>query len=155
MPHYLDFKREQIRRCSLQSYQNSLRQLLKEHHMSQSQLASIVGVSQNAISGYANGLYLPSLEVAFKIACVFDVDPRFIFCHNDRYIISWCEDETCAEGYDRPSFYERKYLKFSEAEFLYKELLSTVGVYNVRISRSYYDCTGDFYHKCVDDELPF
>ncbi len=52
---------------------NQIRRLRFEHHeMTQQALATAVGVTRQTILAIEAGRYSPSLEVAFKIASVFD-----------------------------------------------------------------------------------
>lgn len=52
---------------------NFIARLRLKAGLTQSQLASAIGVSKNAISAYENGEYNPSLEVAIQLSRFFDV----------------------------------------------------------------------------------
>jgi len=54
---------------------------LRFHHdeMTQQELADRVGVTRQTINAVENGRYAPSLEVAFRIAAVFDVPLGEVF----------------------------------------------------------------------------
>jgi len=53
---------------------NRIRTLRFDHdEMTQQELADQVGVTRQTINAVENGKYAPSLEVAFRIAAVFDV----------------------------------------------------------------------------------
>ena len=54
---------------------------LRFHHgeMTQQELADQVGVSRQTINAVEGGKYAPSLEVAFRIAEVFDVRMEEVF----------------------------------------------------------------------------
>jgi putative transcriptional regulator len=54
---------------------------LRFHHgeMTQQELADRVGVTRQTINAVENGKYAPSLEVAFRIAAVFDVPLGEVF----------------------------------------------------------------------------
>ena len=54
---------------------------LRFHHgeMTQQELADEVGVTRQTVNAVENGKYAPSLEVAFRIAAVFDVPLEEIF----------------------------------------------------------------------------
>lgn len=60
-----------------------LKTRIKEHRkknkMSQSELASLVGVRRETIGHLENGQYNPSLVLALKIAAIFDVPVEDIF----------------------------------------------------------------------------
>jgi transcriptional regulator with XRE-family HTH domain len=59
-------------------FANRLKELRKEHRLSQHELASIIGVSKSAISMYENGNRLPELETFEKIADYFNVDMDYL-----------------------------------------------------------------------------
>ena len=52
-----------------------LRSLRLSRGLSQSQLASSIGVSRNAISSYERGEYKPSYDVLVKLVNFFEVQP--------------------------------------------------------------------------------
>ena len=54
---------------------------LRFHHneMTQQELADQVGVTRQTVNAVENGKYAPSLEVAFRIASVFDVPLEEVF----------------------------------------------------------------------------
>lgn len=54
---------------------------LRFHHgeMTQQELADRVGVTRQTVNAVENGKYAPSLEVAFRIAAVFDVPLGEVF----------------------------------------------------------------------------
>jgi len=54
---------------------------LRFHHgeMTQRELADEVGVTRQTVNAVENGKYAPSLEVAFRIAAVFDVALEEVF----------------------------------------------------------------------------
>jgi putative transcriptional regulator len=61
---------------------NSIRRLRFEHReMTQQELAERIGVTRQTVNAIETGKYSPSLEVAFRIAAVFDlrVDEVFQF----------------------------------------------------------------------------
>ena len=61
---------------------NNLRRLrFYADEMSQQTLAEKVGVTRQTIIAIEKGKYSPSLEVAFKIANVFDVDLGAVFSY--------------------------------------------------------------------------
>jgi putative transcriptional regulator len=49
--------------------------------MTQQELADQVGVTRQTVNAVENGKYAPSLEVAFRIAAVFDVPLEEVFQH--------------------------------------------------------------------------
>ena len=62
------------------SFRNRIR-TLRFHHdeMTQQELADQVGVTRQTVNAVENGKYAPSLEVAFRIASVFDVPLEEVF----------------------------------------------------------------------------
>jgi len=58
---------------------NRLKELRKLRHWSQSELARNLGVSRQAVNGFESGKFDPSLEMAFKLARLFDVAIEDIF----------------------------------------------------------------------------
>ncbi len=58
---------------------NRLKEVRKEHNMSQQELAKTVGVSRNTISSIENGQYTPSAKLALVLAIVFDKKFEDIF----------------------------------------------------------------------------
>jgi putative transcriptional regulator len=51
--------------------------------MTQQQLASAVGVTRQTIMAIEKGKYSPSLEVAFKIAMLFDKPIQDVFSYTE------------------------------------------------------------------------
>ncbi|MGH8373207.1 MAG: helix-turn-helix transcriptional regulator [Gammaproteobacteria bacterium] len=61
---------------------NNIRSLRFAHgEMTQADLAKTVGVTRQTIIAIENNRYSPSLEVAFRIAEVFDVPLTEVFTH--------------------------------------------------------------------------
>lgn len=58
---------------------NELKKLRKEKNIKQSSIAKEVGVTQQAFSCYELGLMKPSLDIAKKIADIFDCSIEEIF----------------------------------------------------------------------------
>ncbi|MDX2140686.1 MAG: helix-turn-helix transcriptional regulator [Chloroflexota bacterium] len=64
---------------------NNVRKLRFDHHeMTQQALAEQVGVTRQTIVAIEKGNYSPSLELAFRIALVFNVPIGDVF---------WCEPD--------------------------------------------------------------
>ncbi len=57
---------------------NRLKELRELHKWSQANLARELGVSRQAVNGFESGKFDPSLEMAFKIATLFDVTLEFM-----------------------------------------------------------------------------
>lgn len=63
---------------------NTLRRLrFDADEMTQAALADLVGVTRQTIVAIEKAHYSPSLEVAFKIARVFDVPLEQVFSYDD------------------------------------------------------------------------
>jgi putative transcriptional regulator len=64
---------------------NRIRALRFEHdEMTQQQLADAIGVTRQTVNAIEGGKYSPSLEVAFRIAHVFDKPLEEIFSYDAR-----------------------------------------------------------------------
>jgi len=69
---------------SKKSIQNNIRRLrFDANEMTQEQLADKVDVTRQTIIAIEKGNYSPSLELAFKIALVFNVPINEVFTYND------------------------------------------------------------------------
>lgn len=64
-----------------QSMKNRLKELRKLHEWSQSDLARELGVSRQAVNGFESGKFDPSLNMAFKIASLFEVALEDVFIY--------------------------------------------------------------------------
>ncbi|HRZ78635.1 MAG TPA: helix-turn-helix transcriptional regulator [bacterium] len=63
---------------------NNIRKLRFEHNeMTQQQLADLAGVTRQTIVAVEKGKYSPSLELAFKIARVFNVPLETVFSYDE------------------------------------------------------------------------
>lgn len=60
---------------------NRLKELRQLHQWSQSDLARELGVSRQAVNGFESGKFDPSLEMAFKIASLFNVALEDVFIY--------------------------------------------------------------------------
>jgi putative transcriptional regulator len=64
---------------------NAIRRLRFEHgEMTQEELGRRVGCTRQTVIALEQGKYLPSLELAFKIARVFGVGVEDVFRYGDR-----------------------------------------------------------------------
>jgi putative transcriptional regulator len=64
---------------------NRLKDLRKRHQWSQADLARELQVSRQAVNGFESGKFDPSLEMAFKIANLFDVALENIFIYEAKH----------------------------------------------------------------------
>jgi putative transcriptional regulator len=62
---------------------NRMRVLRAEKDWTQAQLATVIGVSRQAIFAVENGKYEPSLPLAFKIARAFEKTVEEVFIWED------------------------------------------------------------------------
>lgn len=60
---------------------NRLKELRQLHHWSQSDLARELGVSRQAVNGFESGKFDPSLDMAFKLANLFNVAIEDVFVY--------------------------------------------------------------------------
>jgi putative transcriptional regulator len=60
---------------------NRLKELRQLRQWSQSDLARELGVSRQAVNGFESGKFDPSLDMAIKIATLFDVSVQDVFIH--------------------------------------------------------------------------
>jgi putative transcriptional regulator len=60
---------------------NRLKELRQLHQWSQSDLARELGVSRQAVNGFESGKFDPSLDMAFKIASLFNVALEDVFMY--------------------------------------------------------------------------
>ena len=64
---------------------NTIRKLRFDHdEMTQKALADAIGVSRQTVVAIEKGKYSPSLEVAFKIADIFEVTLEHVFQYVER-----------------------------------------------------------------------
>lgn len=61
--------------------ENRVSELRKKHGMSQEEFAKKILVSRQTVSSIENGVYNPSLELAFAIAEVFELKIEEIFIY--------------------------------------------------------------------------
>ena len=60
---------------------NIVKVLRAEQNMTQEELASLVGVTRQTILAIEKNKYVPSLELAFKIARIFDKNLEEVFSY--------------------------------------------------------------------------
>jgi putative transcriptional regulator len=58
---------------------NRLKVLRAEHNWSQAELSTYLGVSRQTVNALETGKYDPSLSMAFKITCLFQLPLEEIF----------------------------------------------------------------------------
>ena len=63
---------------------NRLKELRKTRSWSQADLARALKVSRQAVNGFESGKFTPSLEMAFKIASLFDVAIESVFLYQEK-----------------------------------------------------------------------
>ena len=72
---------DEVSRLTKKIHNNLRRLRFDADQLSQQALAEKVGVTRQTIIAIEKGKYSPSLEVAFKIANVFDVDLGTVFSY--------------------------------------------------------------------------
>jgi len=65
------------------SFGDVLRSLRKQHHMTQSDLARVLGVAESAVSMWELGRRRPDHEMMEQIADYFNVDMNYLFGKSD------------------------------------------------------------------------
>ena len=60
-----------------------LKELREDKNMNQDELASLVCLTRSAISSYETNTNVPSLEIAIKLADVFEVSLDYLTCRTD------------------------------------------------------------------------
>lgn len=60
-------------------FNERLRQLRKEHNMSQKHLAGLLKIARSTVAGYETGVYKPSLEKLIQLADIFDVSMDYFY----------------------------------------------------------------------------
>ena len=63
---------------------NRLKELRKTNNWSQADLARMLKISRQAVNGFESGKFTPSLEMAFKIAGLFDVAIESVFLYQEK-----------------------------------------------------------------------
>ena len=66
---------------------NRLKELRKFHNWSQADLARALKISRQAVNGFESGKFTPSLEMAFKIALLFDVAIESVFIYQEKNLM--------------------------------------------------------------------
>lgn len=67
----------------MEVFQNNLIELRKLHHLTQRQVAAVLGISQPSYIRYENGKAEPSLEALVKLADLFDVSIDYLCGRKD------------------------------------------------------------------------
>lgn len=67
---------------TLEQIQNRLKEEIKRSGMTQAEIANKIGVSQQAISSYANGQKMPALDTLANLCKLLDLDANYILCQD-------------------------------------------------------------------------
>lgn len=67
-----------------------LKQLRKEHDLSQEELGQILGVSKVSVSGYEKGTRVPSMDILLTMLKLFDIPADYLL---GREVDAVCENE--------------------------------------------------------------
>lgn len=79
-------------------FSQRLKQLRKDKHLTQAQVAQRIGVTASMVSSYETDIRLPSYEVLVRIADVFGVTVDYLLCRQEKRFldISELSDEQAA-----------------------------------------------------------
>ncbi len=79
-------------------FSQRLKQLRKDKHLTQVQVAQRIGVTASMVSSYETDIRLPSYEVLVRIADVFGVTVDYLLCRQEKRFldISELSDEEAA-----------------------------------------------------------
>lgn len=79
-------------------FSQRLKQLRKDKHLTQAQVAQRIGVTASMVSSYETDIRLPSYEVLVRIADVFGVTVDYLLCRQEKRFldISELSDEEAA-----------------------------------------------------------
>lgn len=72
---------------------NRLKELRQQRQWSQADLARALGVSRQAVNGFESGKFTPSLEMAFRLAALFDVAIEDIFINEVEHSMQFVIDK--------------------------------------------------------------
>ncbi len=62
---------------------SQIKELRKEHKITQTELAEKLGTTQDTVSLWERGLRAPNVEVIFELSKIFDVSIDFLFGNAD------------------------------------------------------------------------
>ena len=88
---------------------NRLKELRQLHQWSQSHLARELGVSRQAVNGFESGKFDPSLDMAFKIASLFNVALEDVFIYEAKNSV-----QTLVERFKNYFGFEFGFERFTE-----------------------------------------
>ena len=79
-------------------FSQRLKQLRKDKHLTQAQVAQRIGVTASMVSSYETDIRLPSYEVLVRIADVFGVTVGYLLCRQEKRFLDISElgDEEAA-----------------------------------------------------------
>ena len=79
-------------------FSQRLKQLRKDKHLTQAQVAQRIGVTASMVSSYETDIRLPSYEVLVRIADVFGVTVDYLLCRQEERFLDISElgDEEAA-----------------------------------------------------------
>lgn len=72
-------------------FSQRLKQLRKDKHLTQAQVAKRIGVTASMVSSYETDIRLPSYEVLVRIADVFGVTVDYLLCRQDKRFLDISE----------------------------------------------------------------
>ena len=72
-------------------FSQRLKQLRKDKHLTQAQVAQRIGVTASMVSSYETDIRLPSYEVLVRIADVFGVTVDYLLCRQEKRFLDISE----------------------------------------------------------------
>ena len=64
-----------------------IKQLRKDKHLTQAQVAKRIGVTASMVSAYETDIRLPSYEVLVRLADLFGVTVDYLLCRQDKRVL--------------------------------------------------------------------
>lgn len=112
-----------------------LRSLRKENHLSQQELAEILGVGSNTVSTWERGTRYPTLEMIKKLSAFFNVSLAFLEGETDdhgspEYSHDLSADQENSESWNE-LFQRIQYLSAEKQQFLWENIRFVLGLENL------------------------
>ena len=74
-------------------FSQRLKQLRRDRHLTQAQVAKRIGVTAAMVSSYETDIRLPSYEVMVRLADLFGVTVDYLLCRQDKRFLDLSEEE--------------------------------------------------------------
>lgn len=69
----------------MNTFHNKLKELRKERHLTQKEVADKIGLTKNALGNYEQGIREPSLEILKNLCDFYDVTADYLIGRTDSY----------------------------------------------------------------------